>query len=87
MNDFIVRSCMHVISIFLSLFLFYGVADTMKCNKCHREDKTLDKIFQEKAIYKKEDLFNTLRNGSKAKIHQHLTDEEINEAANKMNLK
>ncbi|MEN2986202.1 MAG: hypothetical protein ABDH16_06075 [Thermodesulfovibrionaceae bacterium] len=78
---------MHLVfTILLLVFLIYGIAEAMKCNKCHKEDKSLDKIFQQKAINTREDLFNILRKGLKARIHQHITDEEIDEAVKQMNL-
>lgn len=73
-------------SLIIVLFLFNPVF-ALKCDKCHRDDKSLDKIFQERGVKNKEDLFYKLRKGLKAKLHQHLTDEEINEAVKQMNLK
>lgn len=76
--------------IFLSLIFILVVSNpalTLKCDKCHRDDKSLNKIFQERGVKNKEDLFYKLRNGAKAKLHQHLTDDEINEAVKQMNLK
>lgn len=67
-------------------FLISNYAFALKCDKCHKEDKSLDKIFEERAVKTKADLFDKLRNGSKAKLHQYLTDEEINKAADKMKL-
>lgn len=75
-----------LISLMIVLFLF-NPAFALKCDKCHRDDKALDKIFQQRGVKNKEDLFYKLRNGLKAKLHQHLTDEEINEAIKQMNLK
>jgi len=76
-----------IVALFLILSFLSTDAIAMKCNKCHKDEKSLDKIFQEKAIKTKEDLVDILRNGSKAKLHKNLKDEEIDEAANKMNLK
>lgn len=71
----------------IAFFILAGNAFALKCDKCHRDDKSLDRIFQERAVKTKQDLFDKLKKGPKAKIHQHLTDSEINEAANQMKLK
>lgn len=79
---------MRNIGVFLIIFfLLSGNAFALKCDKCHRDDKSLDKIFQERAVKNKQDLFDRLKKGPKAKIHQNLKDSDINEAANQMNLK
>jgi len=75
-----------VVFIVAMSFLFANSVYALKCEKCHRDEKSLDKIFKERKVKTKEDLFDKLRNGSRAKLHQHLTDEEINEAVKKMDL-
>jgi len=75
-----------VVFIVAMSFLLANSVYALKCDKCHREEKSLDKIFEERKVKTKEDLFDKLRNGPRAKLHQHLTDEEINEAVKKMNL-
>lgn len=71
----------------ITILVLSNPAFALKCDKCHRDDKSLDKIFQERGVKNKEDLFYKLKDGLKAKLHQHLTDEEINEAVKQMNLK
>ncbi|GAB5046205.1 hypothetical protein [Thermodesulfovibrio sp. TK110] len=79
---------MRIITIILiSFFLLSSNAFALKCDKCHKDDKSLDKIFQERGVKTKQDLFDKLRKGQKTKLHQHLTDNDINEAAEQMKLK
>ncbi|WP_353684721.1 hypothetical protein V4D30_02710 [Thermodesulfovibrio sp. 3907-1M] len=73
--------------ILLSFFLLFSNAFALKCDKCHRDDKSLDKIFQERGVKNRQELFDKLRKGQKAKLHQHLTDIDINEAAEQMKLR
>lgn len=79
---------MRNIGVFLIIFfLLSGNAFALKCDKCHKDDKSLDKIFQEQSIKTKQELFDKLRKGQKSKLHQHLSDSDINEAAEGMKLK
>jgi len=72
--------------IFLIIIFISANAFALKY-KCHKNDNSITQISQEKGIKTKQDLFNTLRKGSKAKLHQHLSDSDINEATKQMNLK
>lgn len=76
-----------ILSIVISLVILTDTAFALKCNKCHRDEKSLDKFISDKAIKNKQDLFNLTRNGPKAKLHKNLTDEEIEEAAKFFNLR
>jgi len=78
---------MPFIGIILIILFLSTNAFALKCNKCHKNDNSITQISQEKGIKTKQDLFNTLRKGSKAKLHQHLSDNDINEAAKQINLK
>ncbi len=62
-------------------------AFALKCDKCHKDDKNLNLVFQQKGIKTKDELFNILRNGKMSKLHKNLTDDEIAEASKIMNLK
>lgn len=73
-------------SIFI-LLSFSTDAFALKCNKCHRDEKSLDRVILERGVKNRQDLFNLTRNGPKAKLHKNLTDEEIAEAANFLNLR
>lgn len=73
--------------IFLIIIFISANAFALKCDKCHKNDNSITQISQEKGIKTKQDLVNKLRKGSKAKLHQHLSDNDINEAAKQMNLK
>ncbi len=78
------RLCIFVISI---LLLFSSSAFALKCDKCHKDEKSLQNIFADRGVKSKAELFNILRNGKMSKIHKNINDEEINEAAKFMNLK
>lgn len=77
----------YLVFILSIVLIFSGHAFALKCNKCHKDDKTLDKIFQERGIKSKDELFHVIRNGKMSKLHKNLTDEEINEASKFMDLK
>lgn len=77
----------YLVFILSIVLIFSGHAFALKCDKCHREDKNLNKIFQERGIKSKDDLFNVIRNGKMSKLHKNLTDEEITEASKFMDLK
>lgn len=68
-------------------FILHSTAFAFKCDKCHRDDKVLNKIVQEREIKTKEELFNSVRKGKFSKLHKNLTDEEILEAGYILNLK
>lgn len=76
-----------IVALFLILSFLSTDAFALKCDKCHKDEKSLDKLFDEKAIKTKQELIEILRNGNKAKLHKNLTDDDINESAKKMNLK
>ncbi|MGB9823082.1 hypothetical protein [Thermodesulfovibrio sp.] len=79
---------MRIITVILiSFFIMSGNVFALKCDKCHKDDKSLNKIFQERQVKTKQELFDKLRKGQKAKLHQHLTDKDINEAAEQMKLR
>lgn len=73
--------------IIISFLLLCSNALALKCDKCHKDDKSLDKVFQERGVKTKQELFDKLRRGQKAKLHQHLNDSDISEAAEQMKLK
>lgn len=62
-------------------------AFALKCAKCHRDEKSIDRVVAQKGIKSRQELFNLIRNGAMAKIHKSLTDEEISEAANFLRLR
>jgi len=84
---FLQEKKMYIFISFIIVLFLLSPAFALKCDKCHRDDKSLDKIFLERGVKNKEELLYKLKNGQKAKLHQHLTDEEINEAVKQMNLK
>lgn len=77
----------HLILIFSLLLIFSGTSHALKCNKCHRDDKSLTKIIQEREVKSRDDLFNLLRKGKMSRLHKILTDKEIEEASNLLKLK
>lgn len=77
----------YLIFILSMLLILSGNAFALKCDKCHKEDKALNKIIQERGIKSKDELYNILRNGKMSKIHKNIKDEEITEASKLMELK
>lgn len=76
-----------LIYIFSLLLIFSGTAHALKCDKCHKDDKSLTKIIQEREVRSKDELLNLLRKGKMSKLHKNITDEEIEEASNLLKLK
>lgn len=76
-----------VVTFLIITLIFTSNAFALKCNKCHRDDKSLENILNQRGIKTKQELINILRSGSKAKIHKILTDEDIGEAAKKLDLR
>lgn len=76
-----------LILIFSSILIFSGTSYALKCDKCHKDDKSLTKIIQEREVKSKDELLNLLRKGKMSKLHKNLTNEDIEEASNLLNLK
>ncbi len=76
-----------IIFVIISLFVFISNSYALKCDKCHRDDKVISKIVQEREIKSKDELINKLRNGKMSKIHRNLTDDDINKASDYLQLK
>ncbi len=75
-----------IIFLIISLFIFTSNTYALKCDKCHKDDKDISKIVQERAIKSKDELTNKLRNGKMSKIHRNLTDDDIKKAADYLQL-
>lgn len=78
---------MQYFAILLIFFILTAETYALRCDKCHRDDKDLNKIIKEKEITTKEELFSIIRKGKFSKLHKNLTDEEISEASKIFNLK
>ena len=64
-----------------------GFATDLKCLKCHKGEKTIDKMAARAKVVTDVDLHKTLREGPKAGMHKPLTDADINEAVKVLKLK
>jgi hypothetical protein len=71
----------------LGLASFGFAAGIEKCEKCHKGDKTVDKMIVKAGVVTAADLTKTLRDGKKAGMHKPLTDEDLKGAAAALNLK
>ncbi len=76
-----------IVAFLIITLIFTSNAFALKCNKCHKDDKSLENILNQRGIKTKQELIKILRNGSRAKIHKNLTDEDIDESAKKLDLK
>ncbi len=65
----------------------FGFTAELKCDKCHKGEKALDKIIEKKKITTAADLNKVLREGPKAGMHKRFTDEDIKAAADSLKLK
>ncbi|HMK44228.1 MAG TPA: hypothetical protein VK445_08835 [Dissulfurispiraceae bacterium] len=57
-----------------------GVVDD-KCAKCHKAEKTVDKVAEAKGIKDADSLVKAVRGGSKAAMHKAISDEDLKTAA------
>jgi len=73
--------------IFMLGFAGLGFAGTDKCDKCHKGEKSIEKMVVRAKIVTDVDLTKALRNGPKAGMHKSLTQDDINEAATVLKLK
>lgn len=76
-----------IILILIIALVFSNNALALKCDKCHKDDKSLENMLNNRTIKTKQELINTLRNGPRAKLHKNLTNEDIEEAGRQLNLK
>jgi hypothetical protein len=73
--------------IFLLGFAGLGFAGVEKCDKCHKGEKSIDKMVAKSKIASAADLTKALRQGPKAGMHKALADEDIAAAATSLKLK
>ncbi len=71
----------------LGLASFGFAAGIEKCEKCHKGDKTVDKMIERAKVVTAADLTKTLRDGPKKGMHKPLTDEDLKGAAAALKLK
>ncbi|ACI21333.1 MULTISPECIES: hypothetical protein [Thermodesulfovibrio] len=76
-----------IIAILITTLILSNNAFALKCDKCHKDDKSIENMLNQRGIKTKQELINTLRNGPKAKLHKNLTNEDIEEAGKQLNLK
>ncbi|GLI53703.1 caspase family protein [Thermodesulfovibrio yellowstonii] len=76
-----------IIAILITALIFSNNAFALKCDKCHKDEKSLENMLNQRGVKTKQELINTLRNGPKAKLHKNLTNEDIEEAGKQLNLK
>jgi hypothetical protein len=81
-----------IITLMLTVILMLGLAGlgfagVEKCDKCHKGEKTIDKMVVKAKIVTAEDLTKALRQGPKAGMHKALGDEDIAAAATALKLK
>ncbi len=65
----------------------FGFAAELKCDKCHKGEKAIDKIVAKNKIATAADLQKVLREGPKKAMHKSLKDEDIKAAADTLKLK
>lgn len=64
-----------------------GFAGVEKCAKCHKGEKTIEKMVEKKGITTAADLTKALREGPKAGMHKVATDADIKAAVDELKLK
>lgn len=76
-----------VVILVLGLASFGFAAGLEKCDKCHKGEKSVDKMVAKDKIATAADLTKTLREGPKKGIHKALTDDDLKAAAAALKLK
>jgi len=71
----------------LGLASFGFAAGLEKCEKCHKGDKSVDKMVAKAKIATAADLTKALKEGPKKAMHKALTDEDLKGAAAALKLK
>ena len=71
----------------LGLASFGLAAGLEKCDKCHKGEKSVDKMVTKAKIATAADLAKTLREGPKKAMHKPLTDDDLKGAAEALKLK
>ena len=71
----------------LGLASFGFAAGLEKCEKCHKGEKTVDKMVAMAKIATAADLTKTLRECPKNAMHKPLTDDDLKGAAEALKLK
>lgn len=65
----------------------FAFAEELKCDKCHKGDKALDKVVAAKKIDSTDALMKAVKSGPKAKLHEKLTDDDYKAAGKALKLK
>lgn len=55
-----------------------------KCTKCHKGDKDVKKINEAKGIKIADEMIKLIRQGTKAKLHEKISDKELKAAGNEL---
>ena len=71
----------------LGLASFGFAAGLEKCDKCHKGEKTVDKMVAKAKIATAADLTKALKEGPKKAMHAKLTDDDLKAAATALKLK
>ena len=71
----------------LGLASFGFAAGLEKCDKCHKGEKSVDKMVTKAKIATAADLTKTLREGPKKGMHKALTADDLKTAAQALKLK
>ena len=75
------------VAVFMFGMATLGFAGIEKCEKCHKGEKTVDKMVEKNKIATADDLKSLLRTGPKAGMHKALADDDIKGAADTLKLK
>lgn len=71
----------------LGLASFGFAAGLEKCDKCHKGEKSVDKVMAKGKIASAADLTKALKEGPKKGMHKALTDDDLKAAAAALKLK
>jgi hypothetical protein len=75
------------VAVFMFGMATLGFAGVEKCAKCHKGEKTIDKIVEKKGIATADDLKKALREGPKAGMHKISSDDDIKASIEELKLK
>ncbi|MCX7914102.1 MAG: hypothetical protein N2511_05910 [Thermodesulfovibrionales bacterium] len=83
-----------LIAIVVAITFVFGVASISiaasaldKCNKCHKDEKSLEKVVAAKKIETTDAFIKAVKASPKAKLHEKFTDNDYKAVAKELKLK
>ncbi len=76
-----------IVFVFGIASLSFATSALDKCNKCHKDDKSLEKVIAAKKIETTDAFIKAVKASPKAKLHEKFTDDDYKAVAKALKLK